>query len=94
MPVLARVIEGAGIATVIVSTGFHGDFSYLRFPILDERGVPTHVEGRTSVEGLWVVGFPWLRCRGSGVIALAADDSAFICEQVVAHLNGVPTGPA
>ncbi len=87
-------LRESGISTVIVSTGFHGDLSYLRFPILDERGVPKHVEGRTAVEGLWVVGFPWLRYRGSGVIALAAEDSAFICEQVVARLNGVAAKPA
>lgn len=79
-----------GITTVIAATGFHGDFSYLRLPILDERGVPTHVEGRTPVDGLWVVGLPWLRMRGSGVIALSAEDSAFICEQVVARLAKLP----
>ena len=74
-----------GITTVIAATGFHGDFSYLRLPIRDERGVPKHVEGRTPVDGMWVVGFPWLRMRGSGVIALASENGAFICAQVAAR---------
>lgn len=76
-----------GIGTVIVATGFHGDFSYLRLPVLDERGVPLHVEGRSPVDGLWFVGLPWLRFRGSGVIYLAAEDSAMIAEQVTARLS-------
>lgn len=75
-----------GIGTVIVATGFHGDFSYLRLPVLDERGIPVQVEGRSPVDGLWFVGFPWLRVRGSGVIALAAEDSAFIVDQVETRL--------
>lgn len=47
-------------------------------------------EGRSPVDGLWFVGFPWLRVRGSGVIELAAEDSAFICRQVVARLAKLP----
>lgn len=74
-----------GITSVVFSTGFAADFSWLHLPVLDERGSPIHTEGRSPVEGLWFLGFPWLRTRKSGIIWGAVEDSKAIVDQVVAR---------
>jgi len=74
-----------GITSVVFSTGFAADFSWLRLPVIDERGAPIHVEGRSPVPGLWFLGFPWLRTRKSGIVWGAVEDSAAIVGQVVAR---------
>lgn len=74
-----------GITSVVFSTGFTADFSWLRLPVFDDRGAPIHVEGRSPVAGLWFLGFPWLRTRKSGIIWGALEDSKAIVGQVVAR---------
>ena len=76
-----------GIASVVFSTGFTADLSWLRLPVIDDRGAPIHTEGRSPVDGLWFLGLPWLRARRSGVIWGALDDSKAIVEQVVARVG-------
>jgi len=76
-----------GIRSVIFSTGFGGDLSWLRVPVLDERGAPVHVEGRAPVDGVWFVGLPWQRVRRSGIISGAGDDSAFVVDQIVGRTS-------
>jgi putative flavoprotein involved in K+ transport len=75
-------LRDRGISTVIFSTGFTGDLSWLRVPAVDDRGAPVHAEGRSPVGGLWFVGIPWMRSRSSGIIPGAADDSAFVVEGI------------
>lgn len=74
-----------GIRSVIFSTGFSADFSWLRCPVLDDRGAPVHLAGRSPIDGIWFLGFPWLRTRKSGIVWGALDDSVEIVRQVVAR---------
>ena len=74
-----------GITSIVFSTGFTADFSWLRLPVIDDRGAPIHDEGRSPVAGVWFLGLPWLRTRKSGIIWGAVEDSAAIVEQVVAR---------
>jgi putative flavoprotein involved in K+ transport len=74
-----------GIRSVIFSTGFSADFSWLKVPVLDDGGAPVHVAGRSPVNGLWFLGFPWLRTRKSGIIWGALEDGTEIVSQVVAR---------
>jgi len=76
-----------GISSVIFSTGFTADFSWLRLPVVDDRGAPIHTEGRSPVAGLWFLGFPWLRTRKSGIIWGALEDGGAIVDQVVARMG-------
>jgi putative flavoprotein involved in K+ transport len=76
-----------GITTVIFTTGFSADLSWLRVPgAVDERGAPIHDDGRPRVDGLWFVGWAWLRHRKSGIIWGAAEDSAYVVEQVAQNV--------
>ncbi|HEY5198677.1 MAG TPA: MSMEG_0569 family flavin-dependent oxidoreductase [Solirubrobacteraceae bacterium] len=70
------------IRTVIWSTGFRSDWSWVKLPAFDGAGYPTHDRGVTSVDGLYVVGLPWLHTWGSGRFAGIARDAGFIAEQI------------
>ena len=76
-----------GITAVVFATGFIADFSWLRVPVVDDRGGLRHDEGRSPVAGLWFLGFPWLRRRQSGIIWGAMEDSKAIVDQVVTHVH-------
>lgn len=74
-----------GIRSVVFSTGFTADYSWLHLPVLDDRGAPIHTDGRSPVDGLWFLGMPWLRTRKSGIIWGANEDSRAIVDQVAAR---------
>lgn len=72
-----------GVSTVIWATGFGGDFSYLDLDLeFDEAGVPIHVDGASQVDGLYFVGFTWLRQQSSGLIYGSGLDAKVIAEQI------------
>jgi putative flavoprotein involved in K+ transport len=75
----------AWIGTVIWCTGFGADFSWLRLPALDERGLPVHERGVSSVPGLYFVGLPWLYKRKSGIICGVQEDAAHIARLIAAR---------
>lgn len=75
------------LGTVIWSTGFDGDFSWLRLPVLDPVGHPNHDDGISPVPGVFFVGMPWLRTRRSGVIPGVDGDGAWIAQNVMRHLG-------
>jgi putative flavoprotein involved in K+ transport len=68
----------AGIRTVIWSTGFRSNWSWVKLPAFDGAGYPTHHRGVTSVDGLYVLGLPWLHTWGSGRFAGIARDADYI----------------
>jgi putative flavoprotein involved in K+ transport len=72
----------AGVSTVIWCTGFRPDWRWVELPAFDGQGYPTHHRGVTSVEGLYVIGLPWLTTWGSGRFSGLARD----VEHVVNHL--------
>jgi putative flavoprotein involved in K+ transport len=77
-----------GITTVIFTTGFAADLSWLKLPVLDDRREPIHDEGRMRIDGLWLLGWAWLRRRKSGIIWGATEDSAHVADQVRARVQG------
>ena len=72
----------AGIRTVIWSTGFRSDWSWVRLPAFDGAGYPTHHRGVTSVDGLYVSA-----CRGSTPGGPAGSPGvALDAELIVGHI--------
>jgi len=70
------------ISTIIWSTGFDGDFDYLKLPVFNEDGTIIHKGGVAEVEGLYFIGFPWLRKRQSGIIHGIGEDASIICRKI------------
>jgi len=79
-------LDDAGVGVVIWSTGFGGRFDWLPPEILDERGVPRHDGVSTPIPGLYVIGFPWLTKRKSGIILGIDEDAHTLAERLAGRL--------
>ena len=75
-------LKEANVNTVIWSTGFTGDFSWIHLPVLDDQNKPLHERGVSAERGLYFVGFPWLNSRKSGIIYGIAEDANFIADAI------------
>jgi putative flavoprotein involved in K+ transport len=72
------------INTVVWATGFRPDYSWLDVPVVDRTGRICHDGGVvTGAPGLYVLGLPVLRSRGSTYIHGAAADT----EALASHLH-------
>ena len=76
-------LRAIGVSTVIWATGFRGDFSWLRVPVLDERGLPRQRDGVTPAAGLYVLGLPWMTHRSSGNLWGVRRDAAAIAARIL-----------
>ena len=82
------------IATVVWCTGFGPDTGWLHVPVLRPDGAPAHSRGVTVFPGLYVVGYPWLSNRGSGLLYGAAADAARVAQHIAAAAGGRALGGA
>ena len=78
-----------GIGAVVWSTGFRRDDAWIRVPVFDGRGYPTHRRGVTSVPGLYFIGLPWQHTWGSGRFGGVADDAQYVVERITEQRAGV-----
>jgi putative flavoprotein involved in K+ transport len=78
-----------GVRSVIFSTGFRADYSWLRVPVVGVDGSVSHRDGRAPVDGIWFVGLLWMRMRRSGIILGALEDSAHVASEVAARREAV-----
>lgn len=69
--------------SIVYSTGFAGNFSWLNIPgALDESGQPAQRAGQSEhVPGLFYLGLGWLRSRNSALLGGAGADGAYVVEQ-------------
>ena len=72
------------IRTVIWSTGYRPDYSWLHIPVFDRKGRIVHDGGVVGAPGVYVMGLPFLRRRKSSFIDGAGDDA----RDLSAHLDG------
>lgn len=75
-------LAAANIQTVIWSTGFQTDFSWVDVPVFNGSGYPSHDRGITSVPGCYFIGLPWLHTWGSGRFSGVARDANYIAEHI------------
>ena len=76
---------------MVWAIGFRADWSWVRVPVFDGAGYPTHARGVTSAPGLYVLGLPWLHTWGSGRFAGIARDAEFLADRIT-ELTGAATG--
>jgi putative flavoprotein involved in K+ transport len=86
-PITELDLAAEGITSVIWATGFTGDLSWVRVPILDDDGNPRHDRCASPVPGLWYVGFPWLTRRQSGILFGFPGDADEVVAGVLHHLE-------
>ncbi|MGI8802206.1 MAG: MSMEG_0569 family flavin-dependent oxidoreductase [Solirubrobacteraceae bacterium] len=71
-------LDALGVRTIVWATGFRSDWSIVKLPAFDGTGYPTHDRGATAVDGLYVIGLPWLHTWGSGRFAGVGRDARHI----------------
>ncbi|SIQ02872.1 putative flavoprotein involved in K+ transport [Rhizobium sp. RU20A] len=76
-----------GITSVIWATGFTPDWSYVGLPIFDGTGYPVQHRGVTGVEGVYVLGLPWLWTWGSGRFLSVGKDAEYVVEHLATRLE-------
>ena len=79
-------LQEANVGTVIWSTGFSGDFSWIHLPVLDKQNKPIHQRGVSPERGLYFVGFPWLNSRKSGILYGVGEDAEYIAKAIEEQL--------
>jgi len=67
---------------VVWATGFRPGYPWLHVPVLDDRGAPVHRGGATSWPGLYFLGLPWQRTRGSAVLGWIGRDAEAIAGMI------------
>ncbi|WP_163557357.1 NAD(P)-binding domain-containing protein [Halomonas sp. NO4] len=88
--------------SVVWATGFRPDYAWLHVPVFDRKGRLRHRGGVIEAPGLYVLGLPFLRRRGSSFIHGADDDARELGDHLAAWLargqrhgalpRGLPTG--
>jgi putative flavoprotein involved in K+ transport len=78
-------LDADRVRTIVWATGFVSDWSWVKLPMFDEQGRPEHLRGVTNVDGLSVLGLPWLHTWGSGRFAGIAEDAEHVTEQIAAR---------
>ena len=77
------------IGAIIWTTGFRSDWSWVELPIFDGSGYPTHQRGVTSMDGVYVLGLPWLYTWGSGRFVGVGRDAEFIADHLAAKRSDI-----
>ncbi|QWW68832.1 MSMEG_0569 family flavin-dependent oxidoreductase [Rhizobium sp. WYJ-E13] len=80
-------LKAEGITSVIWATGFSPDWSYVGLPIFDGTGYPVQRRGVTGIDGVYVLGLPWLWTWGSGRFLAVGKDAEHVVNHLAGHLE-------
>jgi putative flavoprotein involved in K+ transport len=70
------------ISSIIWTTGFNSDLSYIKLPVFDDKGKFVHHDGIAAVPGLYFIGYPWQRSHKSTILFGILEDAAFVTDRV------------
>ena len=77
--------------TVIWATGFRPTYNWLDPRAFDRRGRVGHEGGVASMQGLYLLGLPFLRRRRSNLLVGLGLDASELGQHIVEHLGAVGT---
>jgi putative flavoprotein involved in K+ transport len=75
-------LAAAGIATVLWTSGYRLDYSWIDLPIVDEMGFPRHRRGVSDVPGLFFLGLPWQHQLPSATLFGPHVDGAYLAAKL------------
>ncbi|MEP7373807.1 MAG: NAD(P)/FAD-dependent oxidoreductase [Chitinophagaceae bacterium] len=70
------------ISSIIWTTGFNSDLSYIKLPVFNDKGKLVHHDGIAAVPGLYFIGYPWQRSHKSTILFGILEDAAFVTDKV------------
>jgi putative flavoprotein involved in K+ transport len=76
-------LQANNINTIIWTTGYTGDFSWIKLPVLNEWGRPIHNDGISPVKHLYFNGLPWLRNLKSSLVLGSIGDAEAVSSYVL-----------
>ena len=76
-----------GISTVIWTSGFRPDYSWVHFPVFDDMGFPIQQDGRSAVPGLYFMGVHFMRKGRSATLYGVRDDAEVVARQIVENIS-------
>ena len=74
-------LRASGISTVLWTSGYAPDYSWIDLPILDEFGTPRHVRGVTEVPGLMMLGMLFQHDNASANLVGVARDAEYLASR-------------
>lgn len=77
------------IETIIWSTGFRFNYSWVDLPVFNEMGEPVHDRGVSRVDGIYFIGLPWLYTWGSGCFSGVARDAEYLAEKIIGKVLAI-----
>jgi len=88
---LVRFADGSTmeVRTVVWSTGFRSDHSWIQVPGVLIDGRVAHRRGVTEVPGLYFLGLSWQHTRGSALLGFVQDDAAYLADRIAADQQAV-----
>jgi len=86
-------VSKAGITSVVWGTGFVSDWSWIDLPIFNGNNYPSHARGVTGMNGVYVLGLPWLHTWGSGRFVGVGSDAENLLHHIKAGFGGVERSP-
>lgn len=86
--VLELDLKDDDISSVVWASGYACDFSWIKLPVIDRSGDPVHVRGVTKRSGLFFLGLRRTHSLGSALVAGAANDAAYIADQIATVRGG------
>ena len=75
------------ITAVIWCIGYQTNFSWVKVPVFDGLGYPSHDRGVTSINGLYFLGLPWLYTWGSGRFSGIARDAEYLSDYIATKMK-------
>ncbi|MVM28515.1 MSMEG_0569 family flavin-dependent oxidoreductase [Spirosoma sp. HMF4905] len=84
--VTSVLLENTNITSVVWCIGFGMDYSWLKLPVMNERGHPVHQRGLTEVDGLYFLGLTWQNTWGSARFSGVGKDAEYLLESIEKNL--------
>ena len=93
-PVTTLNLKENNINTIIWSTGFNADYSFIKLPVFDKDGKLIHKDGIPEFPGFYFLGYPWLRSRKSPILFGIIVDVEFVVDNIYNyHKRNLPSSP-
>ena len=80
-------LANTGITSIVWCIGFGHDFTWIKLPVLGERGFPIHKRGITDVPGLYFLGLTWQNTWGSARFSGVGKDAEYLLESIENRLS-------
>lgn len=84
--VTSVLLQHTNITSVVWCIGFGMNFTWLKFPVLNEHGHPVHQRGVTDVDGLYFLGLTWQNTWGSARFSGVGKDAEYLLERIEKNL--------